>query len=76
MKKGYTIKCSSRPGLYPGVFSATLGKDAIWYAGKHNATHSTLQLARSFFTQAHVAPLNGLSIWIEGPRGGRHWVTR
>lgn len=66
---GYVIKClKNTPN---GFIEQFLGKDSAWYIACNNCTFKTLGEARKFFKKSNHE-LRGSSIWIEGPRGGRH----
>jgi hypothetical protein len=65
----YAIRCLKQ--TQNGFITETLGKDSQWYIACNGAGFKTLSEARIFFKNSNHA-LRGSSIWIEGPRGGRH----
>lgn len=68
----YSIRClKSTPN---GFIEQILGKDCQWYSACNNGGFKTLVEARQFWRTADYE-LRGSSIWIRGPKGGRHTVT-
>lgn len=69
MKNGYAIRCHKQTPR--GFITETLSKDAQWCVATNEGSFKTLSEARHFFKTSNHA-LRGSSIWIEGPRGGKH----
>ena len=69
MKRGYTIKCYKNTSL--GFIIETLNIHSDWCVATNEGSFKTLSEARAFF-KTSIHALRGLSIWIEGPKGGKH----
>lgn len=66
---GYTIRCHKSTPI--GFIIETLNKNSEWCMATNEGSFPSLRAARKFFKTATYA-LRGSSIWIEGPRGGKH----
>lgn len=67
--KGYAIRCLKNTPS--GFITETLNRDSEWCIATNQGSFKTLQDARKFFKTSNHA-LRGSSIWIEGPKGGKH----
>ena len=79
MSRGYTIHASvNGPFSKHTVLHKILNKHGQWCSATAEAmTFDTCNAAqRWFFEASDKVPLVGSGIWIEGPRGGFHYMRR